>query len=256
MTFNIRFDNPEDGLHEWSRRRHLVVEVIKRTSPHLLALQEGTPKQLQFLIHNLQDYRAAVRWRRKDEDPRIQCPTIFYIKETLKVLEGGEFWLSKTPHVHLSKSWGSAYPRMFTYAKFLHLEVPIRFWFCNTHLDHVSLEARMKGAEIIANWVRGKRLPVILAGDFNDLPGSKVHRVLTDEGANLADTWFKAMGRRDEGPSTVHHFTGKPVGGRVDWILVSPGVKVQNAQVIDLSWGDRYPSDHYPFLTDLVLPLI
>jgi hypothetical protein len=48
MTFNLRFANPVDGANEWQFRKDLVVDVIRRQAPDLLATQEGTVPMLRF----------------------------------------------------------------------------------------------------------------------------------------------------------------------------------------------------------------
>jgi endonuclease/exonuclease/phosphatase family metal-dependent hydrolase len=254
MTFNLRFDNPEDGVNRWPFRRACVVETILREQPDLLATQEGMRTQLRYLSENLNGYQAAVKWRHFDPGPMDQCPTIFFRTKGLRPKTGGEFWLSETPYVHRSKSWGSAFPRLFTSARFLHLPSRKGFWFGNTHLDHVSERARDQGARLIARWARRKRLPVVLAGDFNAPPDSKVHQILTYRHGGLRDTWRVLKGPKAGDLSTVHHFTGKPAGGRIDWILVSCSIQVTEARIVDGADGDLYPSDHFAYIAAIEIP--
>jgi endonuclease/exonuclease/phosphatase family metal-dependent hydrolase len=247
MTFNLRFDNPDDGPHAWAFREQRVIETVLAARPDLLATQEGMPAQLEALRHGLKGYKASLPGRPKDPHPRVQCPTIFFRHERLSLGTAGEFWLSETPHAYLSKSWGSAFPRMFTYARFQHRATGRRLWFGNTHLDHFSSRARLEGARLIRAWARRKRLPVILAGDFNDQPDSDVHGVFTGGPPALADSWRRAPGTRDDGWPTVHHFTGIPAGERIDWILVSRGIAVEEARIIPCEPGKVPPSDHFPY---------
>ncbi len=77
-------------------------------------------------------------------------------------------------------------------------------------------------------------MPVILGGDFNTVPGSRTIRQMTDH--------FK-----DALWPTLSYFTGTyhkiafPVNPRIDYIFVSDGVTVLDAQVIKKSAGDHYP---------------
>ncbi len=116
MTFNLRFANPTDGANEWQFRQDLVVDLIRRHAPDLLATQEGTVPMLRFLEAQLTAYLPLTAHRQVDET--CQYPTIFYRAEGLAVKESGEFWLSQTPEVHRSLSWGSAYPRLATFGLF------------------------------------------------------------------------------------------------------------------------------------------
>lgn len=38
MTFNIRFDNPDDGVNQWVFRKEQVVKVIDSRSPDIFGL--------------------------------------------------------------------------------------------------------------------------------------------------------------------------------------------------------------------------
>lgn len=113
MTFNLRFATPTDGPNEWQFRKELVAEVILNHLPDLLGTQEGTVPQLLYLEEHLTGYRPLTAHRRVD--PTCQYPTIFYRADRFYVQESSEFWLSETPQVHRSQSWGSAFPRMVTY---------------------------------------------------------------------------------------------------------------------------------------------
>jgi endonuclease/exonuclease/phosphatase family metal-dependent hydrolase len=253
MTFNIRFDNPEDGAHSWAFRKERVIQTILHEMPDLLGTQEVTAVQMGFLDAELRGYRSCVPPRLKDSDPRVQFPTIFYRLDRLAQEACGEFWLSETPEVHRSKSWGAAFPRLLTFGRFRHRPSGKRLWFGNTHLDHVSGEARLHGAQMIHRWSARKRVPVILTGDFNELPDGPVHRLLTGRSGRFRDTWRPVPGSRKGGAATVHHFTGKGEGERIDWILASHDVRVDAARILDRVRKDELPSDHFPYVASVRL---
>lgn len=251
MTFNVRFDNPQDGPNAWPLRKELVVKTILEESPDLLGTQECTISQLQYLMENLKGYAACVPPRQVDDDPRVQMPTIFFRKERLNPLECGEFWLSETPKIYRSKSWEAAFPRLFTYGKFLEPSTGRKLWFANTHLDHVSAKARLMAAQMIWAWLMRKRLPLVLVGDFNEEAGGDVHGILTGSKGKLQDVWRKGGGAGKPEPSTIHHFTGKGEGGRIDWILASGHFEVLESRLVERKEG--FPSDHFPCVALLQL---
>jgi endonuclease/exonuclease/phosphatase family metal-dependent hydrolase len=246
MTLNLRFENDRDGVNHWSFRREILVEVVKRFAPSLLGTQEGTSGQLEYLQRELPQYQIHLPYRPIDET--CQYPTLFYLRERFESKEGGEFWLSRTPDIHRSNDWDSAFPRMMSYALFEDLKTNNRFWAAVTHLDHVGAEARKEQATIISEWLRTKAaLPRILMGDFNDLPGSPAHRILTAEDVDLRDSW-QLLGRGEDERSMTHHdFHGVPEKCRMDWILVSRGFQVLDAHIIRDHCNGRYPSDHFPY---------
>jgi endonuclease/exonuclease/phosphatase family metal-dependent hydrolase len=249
MTFNLRFENDRDGENSWSCRRKLVVEVIRRHAPSILGTQEGTQKQLDYLQERLPQYRMHAPARSLDET--CQYPTLFYFADELNAISGNEFWLSKTPHLHRSKNWDSAFPRMMSFALMEERRVRRPFWAAVTHLDHIGVEARREQAGMIVDWIVKQSCPVILMGDFNALPGSPVHGILTLSAAGLQDTWQALVKTEDQQSMTHHGFNGVPQKGRIDWILVSDQFRVLDAAIVRDQLDGRYPSDHFPYLVDL-----
>jgi endonuclease/exonuclease/phosphatase family metal-dependent hydrolase len=249
MSFNLRFENDRDGDNAWVYRRDLVVRVIRRHCPSILGTQEGTARQLEFLAGALPEYHMHAPDRYLDET--CQYPTLFYRGDQFRVLRGGEFWLSETPSVHRSKSWDSAFPRMISYGRFETVGTTRDLWVMVTHLDHVGVVARKEQALKIRRWMTTETGPFILMGDFNDAPGSEVHRVLTEGESGLRDTW-QALNRPEDAWSMTHHgFSGVPCKSRIDWILVDRAFRVERVEVIRDHFDGRYPSDHFPYQVDV-----
>lgn len=243
MTFNLRFANPEDGVNAWEFRKELVAKIILNHRPDLLGTQEGTVPQLYYLEEHLPGYRPLTAHRQVD--PTCQYPTIFYRVERFQVEESDEFWLSKTPTVHRSSSWGSAFPRLATYGLLREQGRDISFYFINTHLDHISEAARLEGARMIRQFFSLLNRPLILVGDFNEPPDGPVYRELTDADNPLLDTW-KEVQSEQEAP-TQHRFDGEARGSRIDWILMTPPFQVRQVTIVTDNQNGRYPSDHFPY---------
>lgn len=249
MTFNIRFENDRDGENAWAHRKGLVTRVIKRYKPDIIGTQEGRWTQLLTLRDTLPGYILNAPGRTIDDT--CQYPTLFIRRDKLEILEGEEFWLSKTPHIHRSKDWDSAFPRMINCALVTFRGSGEKMWVAVTHLDHKGIEARYEQAGIIAAWVKKRTGPVILMGDFNDVPGSRAHQQLVSPRTGLLDTW-QVLGRNEDVQSFTHHgFTGIGQNSRIDWILVSPHFSIKDAVIIRDHFNGRYPSDHFPYLVDL-----
>jgi len=244
MTFNLRFATPVDGPNAWEYRKELVAEVILNHRPDLLGTQEGTVPQLQYLTEHLPGYLPLTAHR--EEDPTCQYPTIFYRAERFVVHESNEFWLSETPAVHRSLSWGSAFPRMATYGLFQEPGRSTGFYFINTHLDHVSEAARREGARMIREFFVPLNRPLILAGDFNEPPDGSVYGALTGAGKPFRDTWREVHPPGEEA-TTQHKFDGELWGSRIDWILATLPFKVKRVAIVTDSQDGRYPSDHFPY---------
>jgi endonuclease/exonuclease/phosphatase family metal-dependent hydrolase len=245
MTFNLRFENTEDGPNAWVYRRELVTDLIRKHKPSILGSQEGMIQQLTYLQNELPEYQMNSPKRVLDDT--AQYPTLFFLNRDYYILKGAEFWLSKTPLLHRSKNWDSAFPRMLSYAVVMCKEDRKKLLVAVTHLDHMGTRARYEQAKIIARWAKEYDGPVILMGDFNDHPGSAVHRLLTAPDTGLVDTW-QLLGHVEDPSSFTHHrFDGIPQKTRMDWILVSTHFCVKSAQIVRDHSGDSYPSDHFPY---------
>jgi endonuclease/exonuclease/phosphatase family metal-dependent hydrolase len=244
MTFNLRFATPVDGPNEWEFRKDLVVEVIGSHRPDLLGTQEGTVPQLRYLEEHLPGYLPVTAHRQVDET--CQYPTIFYRDDRFLLEESDEFWLSETPRVHRSLSWGSAFPRLVTFGRFREPGRNTGFYFINTHLDHVSAAARREGARIIREFFYPLNLPLILAGDFNEPPDDPVYREFIYADGPLQDTWREIQPPAAEA-TTQHGFDGRPRGSRIDWILAAPLFRVLRVAIVTDNQNGRYPSDHFPY---------
>jgi len=251
MTFNLRFENDFDGENHWLNRRDFVVETILAYRPDILGTQEGKPSMLGFLSDNLVGYRISADSRFWDD--HCQYPTLYYLEDLFSSVEHSEFWLSETPEVHRSKSWDSAFPRMISYARLKIKDSGEYIWVAVTHLDHVSERARIEGAKMIRDWAVQRQAPKVLLGDFNDFPGSEVHRVLNKPFGPFSDSWQVVGGGEDQQGFTQHGFSGVPTKGRIDWILITPEFRVFDATIVRDREAGRYPSDHFPLLVDLEL---
>jgi endonuclease/exonuclease/phosphatase family metal-dependent hydrolase len=250
MTFNLRFENDRDGEDSWSKRRRMVTDVIERYGPVFLGTQEGTPSQLAFLKDSLPAYGSAAAERPEDAD--CQYPTLFYRRDRMELLSCGEFWLSRTPAVHRSKDWDSAFPRMMNHGHFKDLETGRELHTVVTHLDHMGTVGRLEQSRIIARWVQARSAPVIVTGDFNDAPDSSVHRLLTGSEVGLLDSWVVLGLPEGEASMTHHGFHGVPQKCRMDWVLATRHLKPIGARIVRDHLNGRYPSDHFPIYADLV----
>lgn len=248
MTFNVRLPLKSDGADAWDNRRDFLVETIRRRSPDLVGTQELYYLQGQYIIEKLPQYEwFGLSRRGNHEDEHMG---VFYRKDRLRVVDSGNYWLSETPEVPGSMSWGVNFPRMVTWAVFEDLSTRRRFYFSNTHFPHrdVDEQARVNCAEILAGRLRARDAEetLLLTGDFNTDVESQSHRILLDK-AGLKDAWQAT--ERKEGPrGTFHAFKGVPGEARIDWILYRGKLLPVSVETITDNVNARYPSDHFPVL--------
>ena len=99
----------------------------------------------------------------------------------VELLESGDFWLSETPEVRGSKSWGASLPRVATWAAFAVRGHEGRFAVVNAHLDHLSERARFESAKLLATRANaladdGTRVsPAATRRNTTHFPSSRTH---------------------------------------------------------------------------------
>ena len=250
MSFNIRLPAEADGPDRWERRKALIARMVRAQDPDVIGAQELHKVQGDDLVRRLPQYAWFGRDRRGGHDDEHMG--VFYRSDRLRVVESGDFWLSDTPDVPGSLTWGHLYPRMVTWALFERLADRRRFHLFNTHLPYRDEDegARERGARLIASRLSKlpADIPVIVTGDFNTTPDSRAHALLT---ASLRDAWDAAPQRT--GPAaTFHDFTGKPEH-RIDWILFR-GLQPVAVRTVAEHDSGRYPSDHFPVVAEFAFP--
>ena len=105
MTYNIRYDNPSDGVNAWTdgNRKEKVFTVINDNTPDIFGVQEALINQVEALEQYFPSYqREGVG--RDDGKKAGEHAAIFFKKERFKLLHSANFWLSQTPDVP-SNGW-------------------------------------------------------------------------------------------------------------------------------------------------------
>ncbi|GGQ69487.1 endonuclease/exonuclease/phosphatase family protein [Streptomyces asoensis] len=251
MTFNLRYPGARDA-HTWPLRRPVMRALLRRAAPHVIGTQEGLPSQLHNIEADLAPHYAWIGKGRSVEDP--EAVAVFYDMRRLTPVEHAHFWLSDTPEVQGSDTWGADYPRMVTWVRFRDLRSRREFYVFNTHLDNGSQYARVRSADLIAARIArtDRSLPLLLTGDFNAVAHRNpvYDRLLA---AGLVDTWDTARARGGA-YATYHGYRPlTPNGDRIDWILATPGVTVDREWTDTFHVDGRYPSDHLPVLASVTL---
>lgn len=254
-SYNIRYNNPDDGEHAWPYRKDRVVSTIRFNGAHLIGMQEVLKNQMDDLAQGMDEYQWIGVGRDDGKEAGEYAP-IFYRTDRLEVLESGTFWLSKNPDIPGSKDWDAALTRIATWAHFKDLATDSTFYHVNTHFDHRGELAREKSAELIAH--RATRMagtsPIIVTGDFNFVETTPGYRALT---AAFQDAYY-ATEEPHHGPAGT--FSGFEVGAtslerRIDYIFVQENVRVLQHAILSDNWKGAYSSDHLAVLATVQLPM-
>jgi len=245
LCCNILKSDAEDGINNWEHRRDLCGGIIGRREPDIVCFQEMRRNQY------LDMQKALRRFDAWGLSKTATCPhpinAIFAHSQRFECLPAGGYWLSETPHVAGSASWGSASIRLANWVRFKNIDSDQEFRIINTHLDHVGETARLQQAQMIVEdaFAYPSDYPQILCGDMNAEPESSVIDLFTAGG--WRDT-YSALHDRNDADFTYHAFQGhrhQTNQRKIDWIFARGTLKPFHAAIIRECAGDRYPSDHY-----------
>ena len=248
MTFNMRYDNPEDGQNNWRFRRERIAGVIKAQEVDVLGTQELLSNQFDDLSGLLTGYQGVGVGRLDGAESGEYC-AVFFRKDRFTLLDSGTFWLSETPEVVGSLGWDGACERIATWVV-LRDRDGRELFFIDTHLDHVGQVARDEGVSLLMKRIetlRGGR-PVILTGDFNSEPGSSVVAHVQKDGV-LHDA--KAIAAQRSGTDwSFSDFGQIPEAERplLDYIFVSGDIEAVRYEVLPDTFDGGYVSDHAPVM--------
>jgi endonuclease/exonuclease/phosphatase family metal-dependent hydrolase len=241
ITSNIRYSTQDDGDHAWDFRKHILAEILNQHDPFILATQEGRQTQILSLRDLLPNF-TLIDGHRQWIAERMY-PSFFVNQKMGQVLASGDFWLSETPHIAGSSSFGSMFPRLCTWMRLNFLSHTLLV--ANTHLDHVKDETRERQAEVLCREIKKLKREndtLIILGDFNASPESRTRQIIMQEFPELRDDW-------DQPEESTHHpFCGtNPNGSRIDWILSNFPEKVKIA-LDKTHQSGIWPSDHFPVI--------
>lgn len=167
MSFNIRYDNPDDGRHQWSHRREAVVRMLADQKPTVVGIQEGLSHQVAYLDSVLTGYKY-IGVGRDDGDRSGEYAAIFYDTTRLEAIQTGNFWLCETPD-RPALGWDAVCVRIATWGLFEDQTTARRFFAVNTHFDHIGTTARAESGRLIIRKIDSiaAGTPLVLTGDFN-----------------------------------------------------------------------------------------
>lgn len=250
MTYNIRYATENDGVNAWSRRKEMVIELIRKNDPAILGLQEALLEQITDIVGVLKDYNY-VGVGRDDGKTAGEFSPILFKKNQYEILEQHTFWLSETPEIPGSKNWDAAITRVATWAKMKERSSGKIFFVFNTHFDHIGKEARKMSADLLKSKAAeiSKGAPVIITGDFNCTREEPPYKIMIDKKDVVLIDSAPA-----NAPGTYCTFEVNSVPCvPIDYIFHTEQWTHKNFQVIGDNNGKYYPSDHLPVAAELSL---
>jgi len=257
MSFNIRFDNPDDGPDAWPHRKDFVASMFRFHQNDLVGTQEGLINQLEDLDEMLSEF-TWVGVGRDAGDERGEFCAIYYRTDRFNLIEDGTFWLSETPDEPGSQGWDAALPRIVTWARLFDKKNDQAFIVFNTHFDHRGEEARRQSSKLILEKIGelAGEDPVIVMGDLNAVEEQDPYKILAEAvrgpfEIELFDGFYHSKFGHHGPTSTWNAFERIYPDRRIDYIFADPNFRIiQHGILADIRDG-RFPSDHLPVVADL-----
>ncbi|QQS51792.1 MAG: endonuclease/exonuclease/phosphatase family protein [Bacteroidota bacterium] len=247
MSFNIRFNNPNDNENCWEYRKEEIVTMLEFYHPDILGIQEGLYDQVSFLDQMLQNY-SYIGVGRDDGKKQGEFAAIFFHNTKFELLETKTYWLSETPDT-ISVGWDASMKRIVTYGVLRDFQSMDTLYVFNCHYDHIGEIARKNSSELILNLIEKKELrdkKIIVMGDFNSEPDSYPIKTLQSK---LNDS-YQASEIPAYGPQgTFNDFdTSMVPQRRIDYIFVKNITVESYLHLDDRRINNLYLSDHLPVM--------
>ena len=247
ISYNVRLVTPDDGDNQWKYRAPATPAMIKDQCPDIFGVQEAVLEQLEYMDKHLPNY-SYVGVGRENGKQRGETMAIFYNTKRVKLLDWGTYWLSQTPDVP-SRGWDAACRRTVTWTLMEMKDSGKRFFYVNTHLDHVGTEARQKGLDLIVGKIAGMNpdnLPMVLTGDFNVQPNNYA---LTELNTKMKDA--RRTAEKTDNRATYNGW-GR-FASVIDYIYYDGFTSCPEYETIVRQYKNiPYISDHYPIVARLV----
>lgn len=250
MSFNIRYDNPNDDLNWWGYRKSEVAKMINYYSPEIIGIQEGLDNQVKYLDSSLVDY-DYIGVGRDDGKSNGEYAAIFYKKKKFKLLNTKTYWLSETPD-SISVGWDASMERIVTFGEFLDIKKGDTMYIFNCHFDHIGKLAQNKSAELILKIIQEKGLEdskVIVMGDLNCEPHEKPIETLR---ITLKDAYNISQSKSYGPIGTYNAFDlTNLIVKRIDYIFIKNIDVLKYVNIDDRRTNNWYLSDHLPVLVKI-----
>jgi endonuclease/exonuclease/phosphatase family metal-dependent hydrolase len=245
-TFNIKFENPKEGVHQWDNRKEQILKFIKIEDLDVIGMQEVVHSQIKYLEEGLEEYNR-IGVARDDGKSKGEYSPIFFKSSRYSVLDSATFWLSPNPETP-AKAWDAALPRVCTWAKLVDKQTNDLILVLNTHFDHVGEEARAKSVDLILSRIEeldhtGK---VILMGDFNLEPETKpIQKVINSD---LKDAFQAELNLGPVGTYNAFEI-GENYDRRIDYVFYQ-GFELKSYKNYSLRIQHTFLSDHFPVVVE------
>lgn len=249
VTFNLRFDTPNDGEFAFSYRKEEVIRRIQMEQPDVVGFQEMRDEMHRYMEANLPDYYWVGHGRTANLDG--EYIPIAFRKDKFKMRAFECFWLSDTPNIPGSKFVvQGSHPRVCNVITLYSIEDKKSFRVWNLHLDNATMEGRRDGLKVAvekslaAN--KAEEMANFIIGDFNAEPGWEEMKAI-EEISEYTDVTSHIV-------HTFHDYYRNERLEKIDYIYIDEKIKPISCNIWDTEEGHICLSDHFPI--ELVCELV
>ncbi|MGN2339693.1 endonuclease/exonuclease/phosphatase family protein [Clostridium cagae] len=252
MTFNLRCDLFMDFKNRWDERKNLVFDIVNKYDCDIIGTQEATEKMFNDISNNIDAFNIIGNPRSKK---LFSERNDILISKKHKVNDYRTFWLRDNYDKIGRSKWYSMFPRICTTA-IIELENSKRIRICNSHLDFLLPQARAYELKKLSEFIKKEQekedLPLIIMGDFNSNPNSKLIKDFTSGDIfNKRLVAVQDMNKELYTKATMGHFKNKEKGSHIDYIFVSEEFEIIDVEIVKYNVNGKYPSDHYPLMAEI-----
>lgn len=256
-VFDLNLYSTGYGENSVNNRYPRLMTLIDKYRPSILCLQDVSPTWLSNMkngrdgVSPLTDTYAYVGTGRNNDDESVM-QAIFYDKSLYTLKDSGTFWLSETPEWE-SVGWDGRTRSICTWAILTEKTSGKEFAVMNTMLDPYGKKAQRNGAALILERAEALGVPVILAGDMQNISTNSVITTFTEYAFSNASVLADSVG---EMGATVNAAFGNvnSFSSASDFVLASYGeFQIESYTLLKDLVEEEYVSNHWPILTKLVL---
>ena len=270
-SYNIRYKNSgdTDAGNGWNTRRTYLINLVNFQQPDLLGVQEALSAQMSDMASGLKGY-AYIGVGRNDGGTGGEYSAIFYRKESMVLLDNGDFWLSDTPYKPSkgfpSKGGSTSYYRICSWGKFFHRPTGTVVYHFNTHMDLDEIN-RQQSYYLIKQKIQeiaSTTAPVIVTGDYNAVQTGEAYKLFYNSGF-LYDCFHRTKQKfmtngTCPGFNANNYSTVSGELRRIDHIFVTKAFNINHYGVLNpcyystsgtADYAERAYSDHSPVFAKL-----
>ena len=130
------------------------------------------------------------------------------------------------------------------------------FFHFNSHFDHIGTVARAESAKLLIEKVAeiAGKTPAFCTGDFNSNQQTNVYNTIVTSGT-LVDSYARTTDKVNADWPSYNGYkyisTPPAKASRIDHIFLTKGrTKVQSWAIVNTSYSQKYPSDHFPVVIE------